>query len=134
MGKKHESGRSKSRATSMSASNKPRPSTAQVKSVPLCSFCGKHHMGECRRASGACFRCGQMGHMLRECPSLATGNASSAPARPMQPPQRRGQNHNQGNTTNNSETVNRPQQGRPQARTYAMQAREEQPENDVIIG
>ncbi|CAH9125502.1 unnamed protein product [Cuscuta epithymum] len=141
-GKRHESGKGKSqsrynessRAKSTSGSNKPRPPVSQVKSVPLCSFCSKHHIGECRRASGACFRCGQKGHMLRECPLLVTGDASSAPVRPTHPPQMSQQTRIQGNAGSNSDTVKRPTQGRPQARTYAMQAREEQPENDVIIG
>ncbi|CAH9056849.1 unnamed protein product [Cuscuta europaea] len=145
IGKKQQSDKSKSqghwsrfsqssRSPSTTGSNKFQSSVPQAKNVPLCSFCNKHHIGECRRASGACFRCGQMGHMLRDCPTLVNGAASSAPNRPTQPPQRSQQTGNQGNARTNSETVNRPTQGRPQARTYAMQAREEQPENDVIIG
>ena len=35
---------------------------------PLCSYCGRHHPGECYRATGACFTCGGQGHFQRECP------------------------------------------------------------------
>ena len=33
-----------------------------------CQTCGKFHSGECRRMTGACFRCGDRGHQIRDCP------------------------------------------------------------------
>ncbi|GJR30006.1 putative nucleotidyltransferase, ribonuclease H [Tanacetum coccineum] len=34
---------------------------------PVCNTCGRRHLGECRRAAGTCFKCGQAGHLQRDC-------------------------------------------------------------------
>ncbi|GKA27220.1 zinc finger, CCHC-type, retrotransposon gag domain protein, partial [Tanacetum coccineum] len=34
---------------------------------PVCTTCGRRHPGECRRAAGTCFKCGQAGHLQRDC-------------------------------------------------------------------
>ena len=54
-------------------------STAQT--VPPCEHCGRPHRGEYRRAIRACFRCGEHGHLLRDCPypRRETGTAASEP-------------------------------------------------------
>ncbi|GKA04964.1 zinc finger, CCHC-type, retrotransposon gag domain protein [Tanacetum coccineum] len=33
---------------------------------PVCNTCGRRHPGECRRAAGTCFKCGQAGHLQRD--------------------------------------------------------------------
>ncbi|KAK8370169.1 hypothetical protein V6Z12_A01G159700 [Gossypium hirsutum] len=33
-----------------------------------CRNCGKMHMSECRKCSGACLRCGSMEHRVKDCP------------------------------------------------------------------
>ncbi|XP_028099455.1 uncharacterized protein LOC114298985 [Camellia sinensis] len=37
-------------------------------SASVCTQCGRRHKGVCHRVSGACFRCGKAGHMIRDCP------------------------------------------------------------------
>nr|GFB17869.1 putative reverse transcriptase domain-containing protein [Tanacetum cinerariifolium] len=33
----------------------------------VCTTCGRRHPGECRRAAGTCFKCGQAGHLQKDC-------------------------------------------------------------------
>ncbi|KAL5802778.1 hypothetical protein ACOSQ4_031083 [Xanthoceras sorbifolium] len=62
------------------ASARPGQSTASVASAPgstargpalaPCNHCGKSHPGECRKLTGAYFRCGSRDHFLRDCPRV----------------------------------------------------------------
>ncbi|WMV50630.1 hypothetical protein MTR67_044015 [Solanum verrucosum] len=36
--------------------------------IPTCAKCGKNHPGECCDGSNGCFKCGQIGNVMRECP------------------------------------------------------------------
>nr|GFC04153.1 hypothetical protein [Tanacetum cinerariifolium] len=36
-------------------------------SYPVCTTCGCRHPRECRRAAGTCFKCGQTGHLQKDC-------------------------------------------------------------------
>nr|GFC68899.1 hypothetical protein [Tanacetum cinerariifolium] len=36
-------------------------------SYPVCTTCGRRDLGECRRAAGTCFKCGQTGHLQKDC-------------------------------------------------------------------
>ncbi|OIT20909.1 hypothetical protein A4A49_57264, partial [Nicotiana attenuata] len=36
--------------------------------TPVCQTCGKSHLGQCRVLTRECFRCGQLGHHLRDFP------------------------------------------------------------------
>ncbi|NHW59199.1 hypothetical protein HA378_28970, partial [Escherichia coli] len=36
-----------------------------------CKYCqGKHRSEECFRITEACFKCGEMGHRIKDCPKL----------------------------------------------------------------
>nr|GFA65041.1 hypothetical protein [Tanacetum cinerariifolium] len=45
-------------------------------SYPVCTTCGRRHQGECRRATGTCFKCGQAGHLQKDCKKNTTTSTS----------------------------------------------------------
>nr|GFD27879.1 hypothetical protein [Tanacetum cinerariifolium] len=45
-------------------------------SYPICTTCGHRHQGECRRAVGTCFKCGQVGHLQKDCKKNTTTSTS----------------------------------------------------------
>nr|GEY25825.1 zinc finger, CCHC-type, retrotransposon Gag domain protein [Tanacetum cinerariifolium] len=46
-------------------------------SYPVCTTCGRRHPGECRRAAGTCFKCGQAGHLQKDCKKNTTASTSA---------------------------------------------------------
>ncbi|CAN1240384.1 hypothetical protein LINGRAPRIM_LOCUS2719 [Linum grandiflorum] len=44
--------------------------------LPICQHCRPRHPGVCRRLTNGCFRCGDQGHRVSNCP-LMTGQAES---------------------------------------------------------
>nr|GFB88773.1 hypothetical protein [Tanacetum cinerariifolium] len=45
-------------------------------SYPVCTTCGRRHPGECRRAAGTCFKCGQTGHLQKDCQKNTAASTS----------------------------------------------------------
>ncbi|GKC10214.1 reverse transcriptase domain-containing protein, partial [Tanacetum coccineum] len=44
-------------------------------SCPLCNLCGKFHPGKaCHMATGACFECGEVGHLAKDCKKGSTSS------------------------------------------------------------
>nr|GFC47205.1 zinc finger, CCHC-type, retrotransposon Gag domain protein [Tanacetum cinerariifolium] len=41
-------------------------------SYPVCTTCGRRHQGERCRAAGTCFKCGQAGHLQKDCKKNTT--------------------------------------------------------------
>ncbi|KAL4010633.1 hypothetical protein IC575_030136 [Cucumis melo] len=51
--------------------------TAEFRTVPLCTTCGKHHLGRCLFGTRTCFKCRQEGHTADRCPLRLTGIAQN---------------------------------------------------------
>nr|GEZ93668.1 hypothetical protein [Tanacetum cinerariifolium] len=45
-------------------------------SYPVCTTYGRRHLGECHRAAGTCFKCGQAGHLQKDCKKNTTVSTS----------------------------------------------------------
>nr|GFD01704.1 hypothetical protein [Tanacetum cinerariifolium] len=76
----HQSNRSTckthvSRICSNSGSQQSRGSSEGY-SYLVCTTCGCRHQGECRRDAGICFKCGQAGHLQKDCRKNTTTNTS----------------------------------------------------------
>ncbi|KAA0053360.1 pol protein [Cucumis melo var. makuwa] len=56
---------------------KPFEAGEAVRGKPLCTTCGKHHLGRCLFGTRICFKCRQEGHTADRCPMRLTGNAQN---------------------------------------------------------
>ena len=56
--------------------SKPTP----PKPYPFCPICRRYHTGECWKATGGCYRCGDLGHHIRDCPRPSKRNRKLARA------------------------------------------------------
>ena len=100
-------------------------------------------MGVCRIVTGGCFRCGNLEHLIAQCPRESGDNRSeqgSGRGRSAAPLSTRdrgrgrsGPSQHRGRGGIVSETVDRPMPTAP-ARAYAMKAREDQNAPEVIAG
>ncbi|XP_028055568.1 uncharacterized protein LOC114259742 [Camellia sinensis] len=60
------------------------PTNSRGDTLPICRTCGKAHWGQCHRDIEACFKCDQVGHLLRDCPKMTDSTAS--PSGPIRKP------------------------------------------------
>nr|GFC24415.1 hypothetical protein [Tanacetum cinerariifolium] len=52
-------------------------------SYPVCTTCGRRYPGDCRRAAGTCFKCGQAGHLQKDCKkNTIAGTSGQADKKP----------------------------------------------------
>ncbi|KAA0066035.1 gag protease polyprotein [Cucumis melo var. makuwa] len=56
---------------------KPFEAGEAARGKPLCTTCGKHHLGRCLFRTRTCFKCRQEGHTADRCPLRLTGNAKN---------------------------------------------------------
>ncbi|KAK8976607.1 hypothetical protein V6N11_057207 [Hibiscus sabdariffa] len=111
--------------------------------LPPCEHCGNKHEGECRKKTGACFRCGSRDHFLRDCPQPSP--IAQTPARSqtsVQTPSRGRTQSRASGSASRTEARGRPQQSRGPALSearqpalvYATRRRDDRDEPDVIAG
>ncbi|KAA0039056.1 gag protease polyprotein [Cucumis melo var. makuwa] len=56
---------------------KPFEAGEAARGKPLCTTCGKHHLGRCLFGTRICFKCRQEGHTADRCPMRLIGNAQN---------------------------------------------------------
>ncbi|KAA0063859.1 gag protease polyprotein [Cucumis melo var. makuwa] len=56
---------------------KPFEAGEAARGKPLCTTCGKHHLGRCLFGTRTFFKCRQEGHTANRCPLRLTGNAQN---------------------------------------------------------
>nr|GFB21620.1 hypothetical protein [Tanacetum cinerariifolium] len=67
-------GQQSNRSTNFGSQQSKGPSEGY--SYPVCTTCGRRHPGECRRAAGTYFKCGQAGHLQKDCKKNNTASTS----------------------------------------------------------
>ncbi|KAH0776371.1 hypothetical protein KY290_007782 [Solanum tuberosum] len=94
--------------------------------APVCGRCGRSHSCKCRDSRTGCFKCGQEGHLMKECPKNKQGSgnpsnrAQSSSVAPLDSAAPRGTTFGTGGGSN---------------RLYAITSRQEQENSpDVVIG
>nr|GFC10489.1 putative reverse transcriptase domain-containing protein [Tanacetum cinerariifolium] len=51
-------------------------------SYPVCTTCGRRYPGECRRAAGTCFKCGQASYLQKDCKNTTASTSGQADKKP----------------------------------------------------
>ncbi|CAH9146940.1 unnamed protein product, partial [Cuscuta epithymum] len=107
-------------------------SGSQAPGTPRCKNCNRSHLGKCHDPP-RCFQCGNTGHMKMNCPQLSGARASGLSNRTKGTRSQAGASQatrgQGGASASNAPSVN---QGRTQARVYAMTEADAQANPDSV--
>ncbi|XP_058185865.1 uncharacterized protein LOC131303092 [Rhododendron vialii] len=83
-----------------------------------CPKCGRAYRGQCYRDTGACFRYGQIGHLMKDCPAMTKPNVRTPTA-----------------TTSSAQSLGtKPAMGKKQGKVFALVPGDSQNANSVVSG
>ncbi|PKU60379.1 hypothetical protein MA16_Dca018499 [Dendrobium catenatum] len=117
-------------------------SSGSVSSAPVCQNCGRRHFGQCYRMAGLCFRCGQSGHRIAECPQMGFDQRSEGFVRPAGsagrprtvPPRPEGFAGRGGGSSSAPRRPPTVQREQIQPRVYSLSQQEARDAPDVVTG
>ncbi|XP_039040924.1 uncharacterized protein LOC120179386 [Hibiscus syriacus] len=118
----------KGRQTQMTVSGASRSARSQDQILP-CQYCGKNHPGVCRMKTGACFRCGDTNHFVRDCPLI--GERSVQTERSVAVSQRGDRGRGRGRGRGYSETTSQSDVRAP-ARIYNIKTNDDRDDPEII--
>ncbi|KAK8685936.1 hypothetical protein V6N13_124967 [Hibiscus sabdariffa] len=105
---------------------------------PVCNHCRRRQLaGQCWKQSRACFYCGDLGHIIRDCPKNTTKpqNAPTTPSTPAQSYQSRGPREIQSGASSrgcgSSSTLGEP--WNKSAQVYHVRSREAETSNPRLF-
>nr|GFB14182.1 hypothetical protein [Tanacetum cinerariifolium] len=75
-GDNHRSNNSYSGNNNRNSGSQQSRGSSEGYSYPVCTTCGRRHPGECHRVVGTCFKCGQAGHLQKDCKKNTTTSTS----------------------------------------------------------
>ncbi|KAG5523820.1 hypothetical protein RHGRI_030721 [Rhododendron griersonianum] len=51
-------------------------SSSNISGIQPCPKCGRMHKSRCYHETGACYKCGEMGHLMRDSPTISSRSTS----------------------------------------------------------
>ena len=134
---KNRGGQRRGQSQVTSVQSTPAATHGSVK--PMCKVCGKGHSGQCRYSSICCYRCGQAGHISRNCPQKGAQQPTAPAPQPTVQVERpvgraAGRGRAQGQAPENAQAQAPTSVGRGQGRVFAVNQLEAQTTNTAVTG